>query len=156
MKLHYFFGCILAAPSLAVWPEIGLAHGGGGHGGGGGGHAFVGGGGHAFGGFTGRGFSPGFSGTRGFSTGRFSGRGTEANKDRSGSVFKLRRIFVALPALQLIVGACFSCLVRKLESQWVYSETYESTHTTRSSRCGGYAYDKRARIVWLLQVAPSS
>ena len=81
MKLHYFFGCILAAPSLAVWPEIGLAHGGGGHGGGGGGHAFVGGGGHgfggghAFGGFTGRGFSPGFSGTRGFSTGRFSGRG---------------------------------------------------------------------------------
>src|SRR5580704_13728049 len=74
MKLHYFFGCILAAPSLTVWPEIGLAHGGGGHGGGGGGHAFVGGGGHAFGGFTGRGFSPGFSGTRGFSTGRFSGR----------------------------------------------------------------------------------
>ena len=27
MKLHYFFGCILAAASLAVWPEIGLAHG---------------------------------------------------------------------------------------------------------------------------------
>jgi hypothetical protein len=81
MKLHYFFGCILAAASLAVWPEIGLAHGGGGHGGGGGGHAFVGGGGHgfggghAFGGFTGRGFSPGFSGTREFSTGRFSGHG---------------------------------------------------------------------------------
>src|SRR6266446_2601502 len=75
MKLHYFFGCILAAPSLAVWPEIGLAHGGGGHGGGGGGHPFVGGGGHAFRGFTGRGFRPGFSGTRGFSTGRFSGRG---------------------------------------------------------------------------------
>ena len=84
MKLQYLFGCILAAASLAVWPEIGLAHGGGGHGGGGGGHgfgggggghAFVGGGGHAFGGFTGRGFSPGFSGTRGFSTGRFSGRG---------------------------------------------------------------------------------
>ena len=24
MKLHYFFGCILAAASLAVWPEIGL------------------------------------------------------------------------------------------------------------------------------------
>jgi hypothetical protein len=35
MKLHYFFGCILAAASLAVWPEIGLAHGGGGGGGGG-------------------------------------------------------------------------------------------------------------------------
>src|SRR6202011_204666 len=84
MKLHYFFGCILAAASLAVWPEIGLAHGGGGghgFGGGGGGHAFGGGGGHgfdgghAFSGFTGRGFSPGFSGTRGFSTGGFSGRG---------------------------------------------------------------------------------
>src|SRR5579864_7235872 len=74
MKLQYFFGCIFAAASLAVWPEIGLAHGGGGHGfgGRGGGHAFVGGGGHAFGGFTGR---PGFSGTRGFSTGGFSGRG---------------------------------------------------------------------------------
>ena len=34
MKLHYFFGCILAAASLAVWPEIGLAHGGGGYAGG--------------------------------------------------------------------------------------------------------------------------
>jgi hypothetical protein len=62
MKLHYFFGCILAAASLAVWPEIGLAHGGGG--GGGGGHGFGGGaGGHAFvgrgdhGRFGGRGFS---------------------------------------------------------------------------------------------------
>ena len=58
MKLHYFFGCILAAASMAVWPENGLAHGGGGGGGGGhgfggpgGGHAFVGGG-HEFGGFT--------------------------------------------------------------------------------------------------------
>ena len=30
MKLHYFFGCILAAASLAFWPEISLAHGGGG------------------------------------------------------------------------------------------------------------------------------
>src|SRR5260370_1152730 len=52
-----------------------------GWGGGGGGRVFVGGGGHgwgggrAFGGFTRRGFSPGFSGTRGFSTGRFSGHG---------------------------------------------------------------------------------
>jgi hypothetical protein len=27
MKLPYFFGCILAAASLAVWPKIGLAHG---------------------------------------------------------------------------------------------------------------------------------
>src|SRR5260370_16990150 len=71
---------------LAVMPAAAFAHGGGGgggggghgFGGGGGGHAFVGGGGHgfggdhAFGGFTGRGFSPGFSGTRGFSTCQFS------------------------------------------------------------------------------------
>jgi hypothetical protein len=83
MKVQYFFGCILAAASLAVLPEIGLAHGGGGgggggshgFGGGGGGHSFVGGG-HAFGGFTGR---PGFSGQRGFSGrgdhGRFGDRG---------------------------------------------------------------------------------
>ena|SRR5882724_2086573 len=43
MKLHYFFGCILAAASLVVWPEIGLAHGGGGgRGGGGGGSHFAG------------------------------------------------------------------------------------------------------------------
>ena len=44
MKFQYFFGCIIAAAWLAVWPEIGLAHGGGGghgFGGGGGGHAFV-------------------------------------------------------------------------------------------------------------------
>jgi hypothetical protein len=68
---------------LAVMPAAAFAHGGGGagggghgFGGGGGGHAFGGGGGgHAFGGFTRRGFSPGFSGTRGFSTGRFSDRG---------------------------------------------------------------------------------
>jgi apolipoprotein D and lipocalin family protein len=76
MKLQYLFGCILAAGSLAVFPDIGVAHGGegGGHGGGaGGGHGL--GGGHAFGGFTGRGFSPGSSGTRGFSTGRSSGHG---------------------------------------------------------------------------------
>src|ERR1700719_2681154 len=58
MNFEYFFGCILAAASMAVWPEKGLAHGGGGGGGGGhgfggpgGGHAFVGGG-HEFGGFT--------------------------------------------------------------------------------------------------------
>src|ERR1700680_2435672 len=79
MKLEYFFVCVLAAASLTVSPEIVLAHAGGGHGGGGGGHgfgggggehAFVGGGGHGFGGFTGGSFSPGFSGTRGFSSGR--------------------------------------------------------------------------------------
>ena len=74
---------------LAIVPAAAFAHGGGGgggggHGGGGGGHGFGGGhafgggghafvgGGHAFGGFTSRGFSPGFSGRRGFSTGSFS------------------------------------------------------------------------------------
>ena len=94
MKLHYFFGCILAAASLAVWPEIGLAHGGGGHGGGGGGHAFVGGGGHAFGGFTGRGFNPGFRGTRGFSFvrgdhGHFGDRGFRGrDRDFRGRRFR--------------------------------------------------------------------
>jgi len=91
MKLHYFFGCILAVASLAVWPEIGLAHGGGGYAGGGGGHAFVGGDRHAFGGFTGRGFSPGFSGTRGFSTGRFSGRGHQGRFGDHG--FRDHRVF---------------------------------------------------------------
>jgi hypothetical protein len=46
MKLKYFFNSILVAASLAVLPEIGLAHGGGGGGGaGGGGHGFGGGGG---------------------------------------------------------------------------------------------------------------
>jgi hypothetical protein len=34
MKLQYFFGCMLAAASLAVWPETSLAHGGGGNRGG--------------------------------------------------------------------------------------------------------------------------
>jgi hypothetical protein len=55
-------GLVLAG-ILAMMPAAAFAHGGGG------------GGGHGFGGFTGRGFSPGFSGTRGFSTGRISGRG---------------------------------------------------------------------------------
>jgi hypothetical protein len=81
MNSEHFFGCILAAASMAVWPEKGLAHGSGGHGGGGGGHGFGGpggghafvGGGHEFGGFTDRGFSPGFRGTRAFSSGSFSG-----------------------------------------------------------------------------------
>ena len=75
-------GLVLAG-ILAMMPAAAFAHGGGGRGGGGhgfggggGGHAFVGGGGHgfggghAFGGFSGRGFSPGFSGTRGFSNRR--------------------------------------------------------------------------------------
>jgi hypothetical protein len=64
-------GPVLAA-ILAMMPAAAFAHGGeggGGHGGGGGGHGFGGGGGRGFGGgraFTSRGFSPGFSGTRGF------------------------------------------------------------------------------------------
>src|ERR1700732_3301161 len=106
MKLQYFFVCVLAVASLTVSPEIVLAHGGGGggggggghgFGGGGGGHAFVGGGGHgfgsghAFGGFTGRGFSPGFSGTRGFSSGRFSGRGDHGRFGDRG--FRDHRVF---------------------------------------------------------------
>jgi len=71
-----FLAGLVLAGIPAMMPAAAFAHRGGG-----GGHAFVGGGGHrfgighAFGGFTGRGFSPGFSGTRGFSTGRFSGRG---------------------------------------------------------------------------------
>jgi hypothetical protein len=98
MKLYYFVSCILAAGSLVVFPELSLAHGGGGHGGGGGGggHGFGGGGfgGHGFGGggfgghgfgrggfgasgagFSGRGFGSGFSGTRGFAGRGFSGWG---------------------------------------------------------------------------------
>ena len=65
-------GLVLAG-ILAMMPAAGFARGGGGQGGRGGEHAFVGSG-HASGGFTGRGFSPGFSGTRGYPTGRFSGR----------------------------------------------------------------------------------
>jgi hypothetical protein len=75
---------LLLTGILATMPAAAFAHGGegGGHGfgGRGGGHAFVDdgghgfGSGHAFGGFTGRGFGPGFSGRRGFSNGRFSGR----------------------------------------------------------------------------------
>jgi hypothetical protein len=68
----------LAGPAvagiLAMMPAAAFAHGGDGQGGRGGEHAFVGGGGHAFGGFTGHGLSPGFSGTRRFSTGRSYGR----------------------------------------------------------------------------------
>jgi hypothetical protein len=99
MKVQYFFGCVLAAGSLVLFPELSLAHGGGGghgFGGGGGGHGFGGGGfsGHGFGrggfgrggfgahgfgasgaGFSRRGFSPGFSGAHGFSGRGFSGRG---------------------------------------------------------------------------------
>jgi len=85
---------------LATMPAAAFAHGGegGGHGfgGRGGGHAFIGGGhgfgsGHAFGGFTGRGFSPGFRGTRGFSTGRFSVRGDHGRLGDRG--FRDHRVF---------------------------------------------------------------
>src|ERR1700736_5463550 len=91
----------LAGPAvagiLAMMPAAAFAHGGGGQGGRGGEHAFVGGGGHgfgsghAFGGFTGRGFNPGFSGTRGFSTGRFSGRGDHGRFGDRG--FRDHRVF---------------------------------------------------------------
>ena len=62
----------------------GHGFGGGGHGFGGGGHAFVAGGGHAFGGFAGRGFSRGFSGTRGFFAGRVADRGDHGHFDDRG------------------------------------------------------------------------
>ena len=87
---------LVMAGILAMMPAAAFAHGGGGGGGhgfgrGGGGRAFVGGGGHAFGGFTGRGFSPGFSGTRGFSTGRFFGRGDHGRFGDRG--FRDHRVF---------------------------------------------------------------
>src|SRR4029077_19914830 len=100
-----FLAGLVLAGIPAMMPAAPFAHGGGGgggggghgFGGGGGGHAFVGGGGHgfgsghAFGGFTGRGFSPGFSGTRGFSTDRFSFRGDHGRfGDRS---FRDHRVF---------------------------------------------------------------
>jgi hypothetical protein len=73
-----FIKCSFAVPFLVgvltIMPAAAFAHGGGG--GGGGGHGFGGGGGgHTFGGSSGHGFSHGFGGTRGFSNGRFSGRG---------------------------------------------------------------------------------
>ena len=89
MKLYSVASCILAASSLVVFPELSLAHGGGGGGhggGGGGGHGFGGQGfgGHGFGrggfgasgaGVSGRGFGSGFRGSRGFAGRGFSGRG---------------------------------------------------------------------------------
>jgi hypothetical protein len=100
----FLAGLVLAGIPV-IMPAAAFAHGaghgggGGGHGfgRGGGGHAFVGGGGHgfggghAFGGFTRRGFSPGFSGTRGFSTGRFSGRGDHGRFGDRG--FRDHRVF---------------------------------------------------------------
>ena len=100
-----FLAGLVLAGIPAMMPAAAFAHGGGGGGGGGGhgfgraggGHAFVGGGGHgfgsgdAFGGFTGRGFSPGFSGTRGFSTGRFSSRGDHGRFGDRG--FRDHRVF---------------------------------------------------------------
>jgi hypothetical protein len=94
-----FLAGLVLAGIPAIMPAAAFAHGaghgggGGGHGfgRGGGGHAFVGGGGHAFGGFTRRGFSPGFSGTRGFSTGRFSGRGDHGRFGDRG--FRDHRVF---------------------------------------------------------------
>ena len=81
MKMQYFLGCMIAAGSLVIVPELSLAHGGGGggRGGGGGGHGFGGGGfsRHGFGAsaaaFSGRGFSPGLAGRMDFRIAIFSG-----------------------------------------------------------------------------------
>jgi hypothetical protein len=82
MKWFSFVSCFLAAGSLVVFPELSLAHGGGGFGGGGGGgHGFGGGGfgGHGFGrgGFGGHGFSRSFASVsvRGFGSGPRGARG---------------------------------------------------------------------------------
>ena len=76
MKLYYLVSCLLAAGLLVVFPELSLAHGGGGGGHGGGGRGFGRGGFGASGaGFSGRGFGSGFNGTRGFAGRGFSGRG---------------------------------------------------------------------------------
>src|SRR6266446_3642932 len=101
---------VVLAGILAMLPAAAFAHGGGGGGGhgfgrGGGGRAFVGGGGHAFGGFTGRGFSPGFSGTRRFSSDRFSGRGDHGRFGDRG--FRDHRVFSTV---------CLACLLVSLLS----------------------------------------
>jgi hypothetical protein len=82
-------GLVLAG-ILAMMPAAAFARGGGGQGGRGAEHAFVGGG-HASGGFTGRGFSRGFSGTRGYPLGRFSGRGDHGRFGDGG--FRDHRVF---------------------------------------------------------------
>ena len=84
-----FSGLVLAG-ILAMMPAAAFARGGGGQGGRGGEHVFVGGG-HASGGFTGRGFSPGFSGARGYPTGRFSGREDHGRFGDRG--FRHHRVF---------------------------------------------------------------
>jgi hypothetical protein len=104
MNFAYFFGCILAAASMAVWPRnrSSTRWRGGGHGfgGPGGGHAFVGGG-HQFGGFTDRGFSPEFRGTRAFSSGSFSGR-----RDHGGFLLTMAMFFPLLLGLYLgLIGS---------------------------------------------------
>jgi len=92
---------------LAMIPAAAFARGGGGQGGRGGEHVFVGGG-HASGGFTGRGFSPGFSGTRGYPTGRFSGRedhgrfGDRGLRDHRVFFASFPGLFIGLPTILTI------------------------------------------------------
>jgi hypothetical protein len=92
MKLYNFVSIVVAG-SLLLFPELSLAHGGGGggHGGGGGGHGFGGGGGgHGFGGagFGGHGFS-----ARGFGGHGFGASGTGVNGRAFGSGFNRTRGF---------------------------------------------------------------
>ena len=101
MRWQYGLSCVLAAGLLLVFPELALAHGGGGGGhgggGGGGGHGFGGGGGghgsgrggfgghgfrSSFVGPSGRGLRPGFSGTRGFAGRAFFDRGDRSRFGR--------------------------------------------------------------------------
>ena len=76
MKKHYFLGCTVAAGSLLMFPDLSLAHGGGGAG-----HGFSGGGmsAHGFGapaaGFSGRGLVRDSAGIRAFAKRNFYGRG---------------------------------------------------------------------------------
>src|ERR1700724_2890432 len=89
MKLYYLVSCLLAAGLLVVFPELSLAHGGGGGGHGGGGR----GGGHGFGGggFGGHGFGGG--GGPGFGGGGFGGRGFGAGGLWWGRFWRMRRRF---------------------------------------------------------------
>jgi hypothetical protein len=128
-----FAGLILAG-ILVLAPAAAFAHGGGGgghgggggfsgggghfgFGGGGGGHAFVGGG-HVFGGFAARGFSPGFSRTRGFSTGEFSGRGNYVRFGERG--FRDHRVFFQQFALPVYYPYDYSYLDYGPDSDYQY------------------------------------
>jgi hypothetical protein len=107
MKWYSFVSCLLAAGSLVVFPELSLAHGGGGFGGGGGGgHGFGGGGfgGHgfsrSFAGVSGRGFGSAVRGTRGFADRGVFGRDEIAISAIAGFVI-LIEAFSILASLAL-------------------------------------------------------